>query len=55
MTWWNIGGAIRTVMGLVIASLLYVAVERPRLLPWVAAFWMVSGMLLLPALLVPGD
>lgn len=55
MTWWNIGGAIRTVMGLVIASLLYAAVERPRLLPWVAAFWMVSGILLLPALWMPGD
>jgi hypothetical protein len=51
-TWWNVGGALRVVMGLVLASYLYASFARPKLLPWISAFWLTSGLIVLPALLL---
>jgi hypothetical protein len=51
-TWINVAGALRAATGLAAASLLYSASMRPRLLPWLAAFWLVSGLSLLPAVLL---
>jgi len=50
-TWWNVGGALRVVMGLVLASYLYASFTRPKLLPWFSAFWLTSGLIMLPALI----
>jgi hypothetical protein len=51
LTWYNVGGALRVAIGLVVASLIYVAVTRPRLIPWVSAYWVTSGLILIPALI----
>jgi hypothetical protein len=55
LTWYNVGGALRVAIGLVVASLLYVAVFRPKLMPWVFAFWITSGLLVIPALIYAVD
>jgi hypothetical protein len=51
LTWYNIGGALRVAIGLVVASLLYIAVTRPKLMPWVSAYWVTSGLIMIPALI----
>ena len=33
-------------------DVVYVASKRPRLVPWVGAFWMISGLILLPFLII---
>ena len=48
LTWINLAGALRAATGLCLASLLYAGAARPKLLPWLAAFWMVSGLILIP-------
>jgi hypothetical protein len=52
MTWLNASGALRTVIGLTIASLIYLAIRWPRAMPWVGAYWMVSGLVMLPMLVI---
>jgi hypothetical protein len=51
LTWINIGGALRVGIGLVVASLLYIAVSRPKLMPWFTAFWIISGLIMIPSLI----
>ena len=51
LTWYNVGGALRVGIGLVVASLLYIAVTRPKLMPWTFAFWIISGLIMIPALI----
>jgi hypothetical protein len=51
LTWINIGGALRVGIGLVVASLLYIVVFRPKLMPWFAAFWLISGLIMIPSLI----
>jgi hypothetical protein len=40
---------------LVVASLLYVSAFRPKLMPWLFAFWVISGILIIPALIYTVD
>ena len=52
LTWYNAAGALRAVIGLAAISLVYVAMRRPRLLPWAGAFWLTSGLVLIPILIM---
>jgi hypothetical protein len=52
LTWINVAGALRATIGLSIASLIFLAFTRPRLLPWISAFWATSGLVLLPAVIL---
>jgi hypothetical protein len=51
LTWINIGGALRVAIGLVVASLIYLANSHPKLLPWASAFWVISGLIMTPTLI----
>jgi hypothetical protein len=51
-TWYNAAAALRVTIGLSAISLIYVASKRARLVPWVGAFWMISGLILLPFLII---
>jgi hypothetical protein len=51
ITWINIAGAFRAAIGLAVASLIFAAWSRPRLLPWTSAFWVISGLLMVPVLI----
>jgi hypothetical protein len=50
LTWYNAAGALRATVGLVAVSLVYTASRWPRLVPWVGAFWMTSGLIMIPML-----
>jgi hypothetical protein len=50
LTWYNAAGALRAAIGLVAVSLVYTASRWPRLVPWVGAFWMTSGLAMIPML-----
>jgi hypothetical protein len=52
LAWINIAGALRATIGLTAISLIYVAVKRPRLVPWLGAFWITPGLILLPVMIV---
>jgi hypothetical protein len=52
LTWMNASGALRTVINLTIASLVYSAIRWPRILPWVGAYWMASGLIMIPILII---
>jgi hypothetical protein len=52
LTWINVAGALRAAIGLSVAGLIFVAFTRPRILPWISAFWASSGLVMLPAIII---
>jgi hypothetical protein len=52
LTWINVAGALRAAIGLSVAGVIFVAITRPRLLPWISAFWASSGLVMLPAIII---
>jgi hypothetical protein len=51
LAWINVAGALRAAIVLAIVSLLYTAKERPGWIPWIGAYWMLSGLILFPFLI----
>jgi hypothetical protein len=51
LTWINVAGALRAAIGLWIAALIFLAYKRSRWLLWSSAYCMISGLILLPALI----
>jgi hypothetical protein len=52
LTWYNAAGALRAVVGLVVVSLVYTASRWPRLVPWIGAYWITSGLVMIPVLVL---
>jgi hypothetical protein len=52
LAWINVAGALRATIGLTAISLIYVAARRPRLVPWLGAFWIMPGLILLPVMII---
>jgi hypothetical protein len=52
LTWYNAAGALRAAIGLVVVSLVYTASRWSRLVPWIGAFWMTSGLAMIPILVL---
>jgi hypothetical protein len=50
LTWYNAAGALRAAVGLVAVSLVYTASRWPRLVPWIGAYWVTSGLAMIPML-----
>jgi hypothetical protein len=52
LTWYNAAGALRAVVALVVVSLVYTASRWPRLVPWIGAYWVTSGLVMIPMLVL---